>query len=556
MAEGKAQPEIRRRRTDPQELTIRRTWRLLAASFFVLGLLTALRLVAGQPGAIDFVLASVVVLTGLAAVLHRRASGMLEAGRRSEAESFARILQGLSRSISPDAIVAAIVEELGEATGADHIVVVRLRPDARRLEATLVSRRPGVPSSTTELPISDLEDPAAARGPSIRRRRPVAIPIEPGGADRRRATSDRRTARRSGPANARPRDHGPGDGRDDESAARPSDAPGDRRLDRSWRWDLLTPIGESEGADGSDAPVPPSPGWSPGGISEPGSRIAERIAARARAVYGLANTLARPLETEMGVVGAIVLSRRLEGAWPAPAGRILAGAAIEASAALDRAYSHRAAEARASTDALTGLPNRRYFDEFCGLLAHRRRTDDAVGVLMIDIDHFKRLNDSLGHVAGDEVLKAVADAIAGSIRDEDVPARYALIGDAQLTLQALRQAVGERLGGKARGRQIDVAARIEQQRDAWMEQWYEMARWAGAEGGGTAGFGGTGFLFLYCLPERQRKVEEALDTAGLKRVDFRLADEGVSLILDEQTRQPVFHQDAPLVGVRSRRAQH
>ena len=424
MAEGKAQREIRRRRTDPQELTIRRTWRLLAASFFVLGLLTALRLVAGQPGAIDFVLASMVVLTGLSAVLHRRASGMLEAGRRSEAESFARILQGLSRSISPDAIVAAIVEELGEATGADHIVVVRLRPDARRLEATLVSRRPGVPSSTTELPISDLEDPAAARGPSIRRRRPVAIPIEPGGADRRRATSDRRTARRSGPANARPRDHGPGDGRDDESAARPSDALGDRRLDRSWRWDLLTPIGESDGADGSDAPAPPSPGWSPGGISEPGSRIAERIAARARAVYGLANTLARPLETEMGVVGAIVLSRRLEGAWPAPAGRILAGAAIEASAALDRAYSHRAAEARASTDALTGLPNRRYFDEFCGLLAHRRRTDDAVGVLMIDIDHFKRLNDSLGHVAGDEVLKAVADAIAGSIRDEDVPARY------------------------------------------------------------------------------------------------------------------------------------
>jgi len=92
--------------------------------------------------------------------------------------------------------------------------------------------------------------------------------------------------------------------------------------------------------------------------------------------------------------------------------------------------------------------------------------------------------------------------------------------------------------------------------DAWMAQWYEMARWAGADGGGTAGFGGTGFLFLYCLPERQRKVEEALDTAGLKRVDFRLADVGVALILDEQTRRPVFQRDAPLVGVRSRRAQH
>ena len=90
--------------------------------------------------------------------------------------------------------------------------------------------------------------------------------------------------------------------------------------------------------------------------------------------------------------------------------------------------------------------------------------------------------------------------------------------------------------------------------DAWMEQWYEMARSAGSDGGGTAGFGGTGFLFLYCLPERQRKVEEALDTAGLKRVEFRLADEGVALILDEHMRQPVF-QEMPLVGVRSRRAQ-
>ena len=89
--------------------------------------------------------------------------------------------------------------------------------------------------------------------------------------------------------------------------------------------------------------------------------------------------------------------------------------------------------------------------------------------------------------------------------------------------------------------------------DAWMEQWYAMARSAGADGGGTAGFGGTGFLFLYCLPERQRTVEEALGTAGLKRVDFRLVDEGVALVLDEQNRRPVFNRHASLVAVRSKR---
>jgi diguanylate cyclase (GGDEF)-like protein len=72
---------------------------------------------------------------------------------------------------------------------------------------------------------------------------------------------------------------------------------------------------------------------------------------------------------------------------------------------------------------LTGLPNRRYFDEFCSLLARRRRAGDAVAVLMIDIDKFKLLNDTYGHPVGDEVLKAVAGAIVSTIREEDVPAR-------------------------------------------------------------------------------------------------------------------------------------
>ena len=77
----------------------------------------------------------------------------------------------------------------------------------------------------------------------------------------------------------------------------------------------------------------------------------------------------------------------------------------------------------ASTDPLTGLPNRRYFDEFCGLLARRRRSGDAVAVLMVDIDRFKVLNATYGHPVGDEVLKAVAGAIVTAVREEDVPAR-------------------------------------------------------------------------------------------------------------------------------------
>jgi diguanylate cyclase (GGDEF)-like protein len=124
------------------------------------------------------------------------------------------------------------------------------------------------------------------------------------------------------------------------------------------------------------------------------------------------------------VEGAIVLACRKGAAWPANADRYLRAAAIEASAALARVYSLRDAEARATTDALTGLPNRRYFDEYVGLLARRRRAEDRVGVLMVDIDRFKVLNDTFGHAVGDHVLREVANAIAGAVRDGDVPARF------------------------------------------------------------------------------------------------------------------------------------
>ena len=307
---------------------IRRSWWVFAVSFLGLGSIVVLRLLTSLARPIDWAILALVLIVGVAAIRHRDAVAALEVGRREEAESFARILLSLSRSVSPDAIVAAIVGELGEATGTDHIVIARRRPDARVLEATLVSTRPGVPNSITILPIGDLEDLVTGRAPVT------------------------------------------------------GHALGDQQA------------------------------------------IADRIAARAGEVYGLVNTLAAPLTSEDGVVGAIVLSHRTAGVWSATTRRLLGGAAVEASSALARVYTQRAAEERASTDALTGLPNRRYFDEVCGLLARRRRSGDAVGVLMIDIDKFKVLNDTHGHATGDEVLRAVAGAIVAALREDDVPARY------------------------------------------------------------------------------------------------------------------------------------
>ncbi|MEA2620434.1 MAG: hypothetical protein QOC97_1207, partial [Chloroflexota bacterium] len=173
MSEPQGRPT---RPTETPERQTRRAWWIFTASFFVLGLITVIRLGFDRARPIDYAVVGLVVVVGFAAIRHRQAVARLEVGRREEAESFARILSSLSRSVSPDAILGAIVGELAGATGADHIVIARRRPDARVLEATLISARPEVPDSHTRLPIGDLEDPIAG-SPARAASGPVAIPI-------------------------------------------------------------------------------------------------------------------------------------------------------------------------------------------------------------------------------------------------------------------------------------------------------------------------------------------------------------------------------------------
>jgi two-component system chemotaxis family response regulator WspR len=79
-----------------------------------------------------------------------------------------------------------------------------------------------------------------------------------------------------------------------------------------------------------------------------------------------------------------------------------------------------------NVDGLTGLSNRRYFDEYIAAqwkLALRERS--PFSLLMIDVDNFKRYNDTYGHLAGDEVLKSLAAGMQKSfVRPTDLPARY------------------------------------------------------------------------------------------------------------------------------------
>jgi two-component system, chemotaxis family, response regulator WspR len=76
-----------------------------------------------------------------------------------------------------------------------------------------------------------------------------------------------------------------------------------------------------------------------------------------------------------------------------------------------------------NVDGLTGLSNRRYFDEYLEMdLRRAQRAGSCLSVLMVDVDHFKLYNDTYGHLAGDEVLKTVAQAIRNNFqRPETLP---------------------------------------------------------------------------------------------------------------------------------------
>jgi diguanylate cyclase (GGDEF)-like protein len=91
----------------------------------------------------------------------------------------------------------------------------------------------------------------------------------------------------------------------------------------------------------------------------------------------------------------------------------------------DQAREHaKLLESMALEDPLTGLANRRLLPERVWMaIAHARRNRSAMAVVYLDLDGFKEVNDTLGHAAGDVLLKNVAERLLGAVREEDTVAR-------------------------------------------------------------------------------------------------------------------------------------
>ena len=86
---------------------------------------------------------------------------------------------------------------------------------------------------------------------------------------------------------------------------------------------------------------------------------------------------------------------------------------------------YEALRAEAARDPLTGVHNRGFFDErLRTLLAQARRGGPPVAVMIVDVDHFKRINDTQGHSEGDRALRVIAQALAGAARASDIVCRY------------------------------------------------------------------------------------------------------------------------------------
>jgi diguanylate cyclase (GGDEF)-like protein len=148
---------------------------------------------------------------------------------------------------------------------------------------------------------------------------------------------------------------------------------------------------------------------------------ARELAVRGRPV-GDAEPLVLPLGAE-GEASSLYLYPPPEG-FTDESRELARWLATQATIALENAHLHGLVKAQAVTDELTGLANRRRFMDVVTLeLKRSERFESPLGLILVDLDDFKAVNDRFGHQTGDVVLRALSDVFRASLRDVDLAAR-------------------------------------------------------------------------------------------------------------------------------------
>jgi diguanylate cyclase (GGDEF)-like protein len=161
--------------------------------------------------------------------------------------------------------------------------------------------------------------------------------------------------------------------------------------------------------------------WADGRLLDAGAPVF----GRGEALGGVGSLAIIPLRSSREVTGAIVMVGRAAHDVGLADVRNLELLAAMSAVSLETLWQLDEFTRRARTDQLTGLPNRRAFDEaLTPALVLADRYELPLSLIMIDIDHFKTVNDSYGHAVGDAVLQSVARTVQGVIRESDLCARY------------------------------------------------------------------------------------------------------------------------------------
>ncbi len=176
------------------------------------------------------------------------------------------------------------------------------------------------------------------------------------------------------------------------------------------------------------------------------------LGSRSTVVYGLRSIMIAPVELDGRLLGVVYLDSRVaKGVFTEGDVAILSAVTSHIAVSVETARAAQL-ERLARTDELTGVYNRRAFTDLAEhQLRIARHDHKPLVAIMIDIDNFKRVNDTYGHATGDEVIRAVAEALQAQVREPDVLGRYggeefALVmnrmhGDPMEVAERLRQTV-------------------------------------------------------------------------------------------------------------------
>ena len=200
------------------------------------------------------------------------------------------------------------------------------------------------------------------------------------------------------------------------------------------------------------------------------------------AVRGLSALKIFPLRTGDSVVGTLVCGSRAPDALPEAAQKELSMLAMQAAQAVVRTRLYEQAELLATTDGLTGLLNRRTFNaQLQGRLREAQRYARPLSLLLLDIDHFKKVNDAHGHPAGDAVLRGVAKVAQRQARETDIVARYG--GEEMALILPETDARGAHAIAERLRKAVEAAAHPTEHGSLRVSVSIGVATWSGGDGG-------------------------------------------------------------------------